>query len=103
MAVITVNVWRPKDGRAAEFVAQLSQAKKIHERLGGTVRILQLTSGPNPFSINYAVEHADGAAFGTFIDKLGADAEWQEFWAKALVDPTADPIGSSVLTDMPIP
>ena len=102
MAVINVVIWRPKDGRAAEFLGQVAEAKKIHERLGAQVRVLQAGVGPNPFTVTYVTEHADGKAYGEFLDKQLADADFQSFWAKALTDPTAEPLQSSLLADVPI-
>ena len=102
MAVLNVITWRPKPGRAAEFLGQVAEAKKMHERLGAQVRVLQAGAGPNPFTITYATEHADGKAYGEFLDKLLSDADYQSFWAKALTDPTAEPLQSSLLTDVPL-
>jgi hypothetical protein len=102
MAFINVVVWRPKAGRAAEFLAQVSEAKKMHERLGARVRVLQAGAGPNPFTVTYVTEHTDGKAYGEFLDKLLADAEYQSFWAKALTDPTAEPLQSSLLSELPL-
>ncbi len=102
MAVLNVVTWRPKDGRAAEFLGQVAEAKKMHERLGARVRVLQAGAGPNPFTVTYVTEHADGKAYGEFLDKLLADPEYQNFWAKALTDPTAEPLQSSLLSDMPL-
>ena len=102
MAFINVVSWRAKPGRAAEFLGQVAEAKKMHERLGAQVRVLQAGAGPNPFTITYATEHADGKAYGEFLDKLSADADYQSFWAKALTDPTAEPLQSSLLSDVPL-
>jgi hypothetical protein len=102
MAVLNVVTWRPKDGRAAEFLGQVAEAKKMHERLGARVRVLQSGAGPNPFTVTYVTEHADGKAYGEFLDKLLADADYQSFWAKALSDPTAEPLQSSLLSDVPL-
>ncbi len=103
MAVVNVTVWRPQDGRAAEFLGQVAQAKKIHERLGGRVRVLQASIGPNPFTVHYVVEHDDERAFGEFMGKMASDQEWQSFWAGALTNPSAQPLEGSLLADMPLP
>ena len=102
MAFINVVIWRAKPGRAAEFLGQVAEAKKMHERLGAQVRVLQAGAGPNPFTVTYVTEHADGKAYGEFLDKLAADADYQSFWAKALTDPTAEPLQSSLLSDVPL-
>ena len=102
MAVLHVITWQAKDGRAAEFLGKVAEAKKIHERLGAQVRVLQAGVGPNPFTVTYVTEHADGKAYGEFLDKELADADLQSFWAKALTDPTAEPLQSSLLTDVPL-
>jgi hypothetical protein len=47
-------------------------------RLGGQVRIFQGQVGSDAGTLAYVIDHADGAAFGEFIDKLNGDGEWQQ-------------------------
>ena len=100
-AVANVNIWRPKDGKVQDFVANVVTAKKIHERLGGQVRVWQTSIGGRPSTVVYVVQHASWEAFGKFGEKMESDGEWQQFWANALQNPSADLLESSVMTEMP--
>ena len=94
MAVAQVFQFRIRPGRNQEFNAQVAEAKKIQERLGGRVRVWQATAaGPNTGLVSYVVEHQNLAAFAGFSDKLQADSEWQAFVAKVF---TADPSGNII-------
>jgi hypothetical protein len=83
MTIVSMNVWQPGPGRAADFAAGVSAAKKIHERLGARVTVWQTVVGGTPNTVAYTTEFDDMTAFGTFADKLATDEEWQAFWAAA--------------------
>jgi hypothetical protein len=100
-AVAQVASWRPRDGKIQEFYAKVATAKKIHERLGGKVRVWQTAIGGQPMTVGYVIEHASWADFGKFGEKIEKDTEWQSFWTEALARPTADLIQSSLVTEPP--
>lgn len=100
-AVASISLWRPLDGKLQEFVKRVATAKKIHERLGGKVRVWQNNFGGQPMSVGYVVEHDGWAAFGKFAEKMEADAEWQKFWADALSHPAATLLQNSIAVEMP--
>jgi hypothetical protein len=102
-SVAQVATWRPRDGHLPEFMANVATAKKIHERLGAKVRVWQTMFGGQPMSVGYVVEHGGWEEFGTFGAKLQADPEWQNFWSKALANPTADLLQNSVVTEAAAP
>ena len=52
-------------------------------------------------SIGYVVEHAGWEEFGKFGAKLEADGEWQNFWTKALANPTGELLQNSVIVEAP--
>jgi hypothetical protein len=83
MAVVSTNLWLPSPGRMDEFTAAVSVAKKIHERLGARVAVWRTSIGGAANSVAYTTEFDDMTSFGTFVDKLNADEEWQAFWAAA--------------------
>ncbi len=92
MAVAQVVQFRIVPGRNEEFAKNVAAGKKIHERLGGRVRVwTALIAGPNTGIVSYVIEHDDLAAFADFSAKLTADPEWVEFTAKVLG--RADPAG----------
>jgi hypothetical protein len=45
--------------------------------------------------------HASWEDFGKFGQKMNDDSEWQQFWANALLNPTADMLDNSVMQQMP--
>ncbi len=98
-AIAQVAMWRPRDGKLADFFAKVATAKKIHERLGGKVRVWQTAIGGQPMTITYVMEHASWVEFGKFGEKLEKDTEWQSFWTDAIGHPTGDLIQSSVVTE----
>jgi len=94
MAVAQVIQFRISPGKNQEFNAQVAEAKKLQERLGGRVRVWQATAaGPNTGLVSYVIEHDNLAAFAAFSDKLSADAEWLAFSAKVFV---ANPSGTLI-------
>ncbi len=101
MAVATVSIWRPNPGRFQDFLGAVTQARKIHERLGGKVRVWQTAFGGQPNTLGYVIEHADWTAFGTFGQKLESDSEWQQLGANFQADPSGKLVQSSVISEPP--
>ena len=101
MALAQVGTWRPYPGRYEDFVTACHQARKIQQRLGAQVRIWQSQLGSNANAVVYVIQHADGAAFGQFIDKLNADGEWQQLVASFVKDPPAEQQQSNLLQELP--
>lgn len=101
-AIASISLWRPRDGKIADFMARVTTAKKIHERLGGKVRVWQSQFGGQPLSVGYVIETESWEAFGAFGAKMEKDAEWQQFWADALQNASADLLQNSVVTETPI-
>ncbi len=103
MAVRTVTIWSVQPGRIPEFIALAAQAKAIHTRLGGSVRLGQISiGGPATGNIVYSIEHADMTAFAKFTDKSAADAEWLKFFASAQATGVATLVSQSLATDIPL-
>ncbi len=103
MAVVSVITWRPLPGRVPQFLGSVSEAKKIHERLGARVRVLQAGAGPRPLTVAYVTEFDDMVKYGEFAVKLETDQEWQAFWAKAGADPAAEIVESGLANDLTLP
>jgi hypothetical protein len=85
-----------------DFLAQVSKAKAMHERMGATVNVAQTMSGGTAMSIIYMMTCESGAAYGAFLDALGADAEWQEFWLAILADPTATMVSTATYSALEV-
>lgn len=83
-------------------MGSVATAKKIHERLGGKVRVRANQFGGAPSSFVYTIEVASWAAFGALGASMERDAEWQNFWAGAGADPSAELVSSAVIVEAPI-
>ncbi len=104
MTVTSLTLWAVRPGKAAEFAANVAQAKAIHTRLGGSVRVHQiLFGGPSSQQFAYSIEVPDMTAFAVFSDKMAADEEWQKFWngIGARPDPSATLVTQSLAQDVP--
>ncbi len=101
MAIAQVAYWRARPGRYEDLIKVCNEARKVHERLGAEVRILQTQLGTDAGTVAYVIEHADGSAYGQFIDKLNADGQWQQLVASFQKDPPAEPERSNLLQDIP--
>lgn len=101
MAAMTLTAWKVTPGKQQEFLATIAEAKAIHERLGGRVRVWLATgAGPNAGNIWYVIEHDDLAAYASFTQQLQADPEWQTCWAGLQsADPCATLLGNSLATE----
>ena len=101
MAVATVTRFQVNPGRNADFMALVAEAKKIHARLGATVRVWNATlAGADSGTVSYVIEHKDIAAYASFSDKLAADAEWQKFLPKAFsANPTSRAVSAALITE----
>ena len=103
MAVAQVARFRIVPGRNEEFIKNVAAAKKIHERLGGRVRVwTAVAAGPNTGIVSYFIEHDDLAAYADFAAKSAADPEWMEFAAKVLqrADPSGLLQGASLVNEI---
>jgi hypothetical protein len=79
-------------------MGQVGKAKAIHERMGATITLAQTLSGGTAMSLIYVMTFESGATYGAFLDAIGTDAEWQEFWLAALGDPTATMVSTATYT-----
>ncbi len=101
-AVMSVATWHPRAGKTKDFLATVAKGKRIHERLGGKVRLLSSTFGGSPASFSYVVEHPTWESFGAFGEKLEKDNEWVTLWTDAQANPTADLVSNNVVTEVAI-
>ena len=104
MAVATITRWKVRSGRLADFLVPVTEAKRIVENLGGKVRIWQPVYGGEAGTVSFVVEPADQAAAAEFSAKLQADGEWQALIQKYIMandNPTADLVGTALVTELP--
>ena len=102
--VANMNVWKPRSGKLQEFMAVVNKAKRIHERLGGRVRVWNAQFGGQPQTTGYVIEHADWKKVGEFTAKLETDDEWLRLVAEwtALREAPADLVQSGLFVEVPI-
>ena len=105
MAVVQRGTWKVRPGKTQEFLANVSTAKKILERLGARVRVLNQLVGANSPCVVVVIESPDWKAFGERLEKMQTDSEWQGFFAKAVAsnsNPPADLIDTALSADLPL-
>jgi len=104
MAVIQSVVFRVRPGGVQGFMANLATGKKILERLGAKVRIINQLVGSNAPCTVVILESADWKAYGEFSAKRDADSEFQNFIAKlgSNPNPEAEQIATGLSVDVPV-
>lgn len=104
MAVLQSAVFRARPGGTQGFMANVATAKKILERLGAKVRVVNQVVGSNAPCTAVITELADWKAYGEFSAKRDADSEWQKFVAKIASnrETEADQIASGLSVDVPV-
>ena len=101
MAVLLASTFRAIPGRNKEFLADIAEAKKHHERLGGSVRTWSATiAGEASNNVVYGIEHADIVAYANFSQKVAADADFQAFTQKIGANPSGTRVSTSLLTEI---
>jgi hypothetical protein len=100
MGAVMATQWRAKPGRMADFVGKVIESHEHVRRMGGTPRALQSVIGAHPMTMLVAVTFEDLDGWGAYADKTASDAGWQEFWAGAMSDPTADMIRSGLYVNI---
>ncbi len=105
MAVAVVTQWQVVQGRRAQFITEAGEAKPIHERLGGRVRMYGATlAGANTGMLTYVLEFDDLPAYAAFSQKLLADTAWLTLVARSIgsADPSARAVSQSLLSEIPL-
>ncbi len=77
LAVATVTTWKAVPGKRNEVIQQFKEAKAIHERLGGRVRMWASgMAGPNFGTLTHVIVLDDMAALAKFGEKAQAGPAW---------------------------
>jgi hypothetical protein len=104
MAIIQTTLWDAAPGRTAEVITHMARAKQIHERLGGTVRALQVqVGGPTSLRLVYALRFADVSAYAALTSAAATDPEWLSFQQTVLgsPSPSATLVNNVVARELP--
>src|SRR5215472_11571689 len=105
MAILGTTIWKVRPGKTQDFLVNAASAKKILERLGGRVRLVNQVVGTLAPAMIFIVESSDWKAYGDLQAKMQDDSEWQEFFGRVIannVNPSADLIGTGLSTDVPV-
>ncbi len=105
MPVVQRATWKPRPGKLQEFLGNVAQAKKILERLGARVRVMNQVVGTHSPCVLVIIESPDWKAFGERMEKMQTDQEWQAFFAKAgpnNPNPAADLVDTALSADVPL-
>lgn len=86
MAIVHAFTWKVKPGGRQEFQGEIATAKRMIERLGANVRVLDRQMGYNAPCIVFIMESSDWKAFGELQGKMQSDRELLAFWSNAHVD-----------------
>ena len=78
--------WDVHQGKTQDFVALSQTSKTMHERMGASIGILVDELG----DVHYEMTFPSWEAWGKFQEKAASNKEWQAFYAKTLMDPTAN-------------
>ncbi len=104
MAVLQATIWDVAPGRIVEVIGHMAHAKKIQQRLGSTVRALQVQiAGAGSNRIAYVLRHENMTAFGNFAATLAEDPEWMMFQQTVLgsASPSATLAVHSLAVELP--
>ncbi|MEJ2088226.1 MAG: hypothetical protein P8Y69_07095 [Gammaproteobacteria bacterium] len=85
-AALTVTIWKPIPGRAADMMEDAAAAKAIHEKLGASVTLGVENTG----RLHYAIGGFENwQAWAAWLTKLQASTEWAEWQARTGANPAA--------------
>ena len=103
MRVASVAIWKPPVQRLQDFLAVCAEAKSIHEKLGGEVKVWSAAFGGEAGTVAYVVEHQDLAKLAEFQSKVESDVDWQALVARFTADPPAELIQNSLVSESQLP
>ena len=96
LGALSAYIWRPRAGKGAAFLGDVTTGVGHINRLGARTRVLQSVIGGLPGSIAVTIGFEDLAHFGEFNDKLAVDEQWQAFWVGLMGDPSGELLDSGL-------
>lgn len=100
MATVSLHGFQPSPGRAADHMAAAQEAIGHLRRLGLQAMLLQPIAGGDVGTTSTIINYADNAGYAAAMQAIGADEQWQEFWARVSADGAAVPIENTLLNDL---
>jgi len=99
MAVVSVNGFRTAPGKLAEHLSAAAEALGHLRRLGLQAVNLQTVAGSDVGVIATSINYASNADYAAGLQKVIADEQWQEFWARVNASAPAVQVESSLFVD----
>jgi hypothetical protein len=100
MAVVSLTGFATEPGRLADHLAASTEALGHLRRLGQQAMLLQPISGGDIGTTSMVINYADNAAYAAGVQAIGADEQWQEFWARASAAGAASQVESTLMEDL---
>ncbi|WP_164157117.1 hypothetical protein [Sandarakinorhabdus rubra] len=101
IGAVSSTQWLPMPGKAAQLMAHIQSSLAHLTRLGGRARVLQCTEGAHPMTIMVTLAFPSLEALGAHRDAMNSDANWQEYWAGVMANPSAQLVRSGIYTMVP--
>lgn len=100
MSVLTLTRFQTQPGHAGEHLALHLEALQLLRGLGMQAVALQPMAGGDAGSLAMAVNYDTYSDYASGIQKVQADAGWQDFFARAMASGAATQVESSIFNDL---
>jgi hypothetical protein len=100
MGIVTLHGFKTESGRTADHMASTAEAVTHLRRLGLRAVALQPIAGGDIGTISVSVNYESNADHVASIQRVQADAGWQDFWARSSAAGASQPVESSVFSDI---
>jgi hypothetical protein len=97
MAVVSLSGFATDPGRLADHMAASMEALGHLRRRGQPSMLLQPISGGDIGTTSMVINYADNA---DGVQAIGADEQWQEFWAQASAAGAARQVESTLMNEL---
>jgi hypothetical protein len=99
VGVVSLVRFRTQPGRLADHLAATAEALGHLRRLGIQAANYQALAGGDVGTITTALNFVSNADYAAGVQKIGADEQWQQFWASASAAASAEQVESSLFAD----
>ena len=99
MGVATVASFRTEPGGFDQHMALSVEALGHLRRMGLAAIMLRSVAGADIGSVGTSINYANFADYTSALQRVGADEEWQAFWARAAGSGAATQTESSIFVD----
>lgn len=100
MATITLSTFRSEPGRTVDHLALHMEAVERLRALGMAAVPMQPVAGSDVGTLSITISHANAAEWAANLGKLRTDADWQQFYMRAMAGGAATQTESSIFVDV---